>query len=58
MKTRRETRMVRSLNKEEAQILINRIHKLFGYMVQGYNGPVTMVSQDEVVKIIEDEIRV
>ncbi len=57
MRTRKPNRTVRSLHKEEAQILINRIHKLTGYMVQGYSGPITMVSQDEVVKIIEGEVR-
>ena len=45
-----------SLTKEEAEILINRIRKLTGYMVQEYNGSVTMVSQDEVFEIIKGEV--
>jgi hypothetical protein len=56
MRTRKPNRTVRSLHKEEAQILINRIRKLTGYMVQGYAGPITMVSQDEVFEIIKGEI--
>jgi len=44
------------LTEEEAEILINCIRKLTGYMVQGYAGPITMVSQDEVFEIIRGEI--